>query len=781
MKRRFIAAIFVACAFAVCAMAAAPPTPESFFGHKMGEDRKLVTWSRVVGYFQSLEKTSDRIRVRELGKTTEGRPFIAAWISSASTLAQLDRYQSIQEKLADPRLTTDAEAARFIAEGKAVVMITCSIHSTEVASTMTAMEYAYRMLSTETQRNYALLDNLIVILVPSLNPDGVDIVADWYRSTLGTPYEGTNPPKLYQKYVGHDNNRDWYMFTQAETRLAVSQLHNVWHPQIVYDVHQMGSYLGRMFVPPWMDPIEPNVDPVIAQMANAFGTGIALDLTAAGKKGVTLQSTYDAWAPSRMYSAFHGGVRLLSESASVRIATPLTVKPEEIRENGLGYNPRERSWNHLEPWLGGEWRLRDIVEYQLVAFDSVLNQASARREDLLRNFYGIGKRAVSRATPAGFLIPFDQRDPAAARKLLETLAFAQVEVEQTVSGFAIPLQQPYGAWAKALLEKQDYPDIRQYPGGPPQAPYDVTAHTLPMLMGVTVRAMEPGERGRKATRFVFPQRRLASSDSDTWREVNRLWSAGSVWRDPASGDFSPSSRAGWLEKKRPRVALYQSFVPQMDEGWTRWILEQFNFRFTSVTNPVIQAGGLRSKFDVIVFPNQSSEGMQNGHRAGAMPQEFTGGLANAHQALLEFARQGGTLIFLNESSGFATEQLGIGVTNVVRQIPSRDFYSPGSLLRVTLEDRNPLTYGLPREIAIWNEHSPAWDVPVGAGKAVARYGASNLLASGWLLGEKYIAGRSALVDIPIGSGRAILFGFRPQYRGQSLQAVKLLFNALILQ
>lgn len=776
MKWRLVAAFLV-----VSALGAAPPTPDSFFGHKMGEDRKLVSWSRVVAYLQALEKSSDRIRVRELGKTTEGRPFMAAWIANSSTLAQLDRYQNIQEKLADPRLTTDADAARLIADGKAVVMITCSIHSTEVASTMTSLEYAYRLVSNETTKNHSLLDNLIVILVPSLNPDGVDIVADWYRSTLSTPFEGTNPPRLYQKYIGHDNNRDWYMFTQAETRLAVSQLHNIWHPQIVYDVHQMQAYNARMFVPPWMDPIEPNIDPLIAQMANAFGTGMALDLTAAGKKGITLQSTYDAWTPSRMYSAFHGGVRLLSESASALLASPLTIKPEEIRETALGYNPRERSWNHLEPWLGGEWRLRDIIDYQLVTFDSVLTQAAARREDLLRNFYALGKRAVNRTTPTGFLIPFDQRDPSAARKLLETLSFAQVDVERVASGYSITMQQPYGAWAKSLLEKQDYPDIRQFPGGPPQVPYDVTAHTLPLLMGVTVRAMEPGERGTKVKQFVFPQRRLAAADSDTWREVNRLWAAGSVWRDPASGDFSASTRSGWAEKKRPRIALYQSSVPQMDEGWTRWILEQFGFRYSTLTNKAIQVGSLRSKFDVIVFPSQTSESIQTGYRAGSMPPEFTGGLGpSSDQTLQEFTRQGGTLIFLNESSNYAAQQLGLGLTNTVRRISNRDFYSPGSLLRVTLEEHHPLTLGLPREIAVWNELSPTWDVPQGGSKSVARYVPNNLLASGWLLGERYIAGKSALVEIPMGSGRVILFGFRPQYRGQSLQALKLLFNAFVL-
>jgi hypothetical protein len=163
--------------------------------------------------------------------------------------------------------------------------------------------------------------------VPSLNPDGVDIVTRWYRRTLGTPFEGTGPPELYQKYVGHDNNRDWYMFTQKETQLTVAKLHNVWHPQIVYDVHQMGSNAARIFVPPWLDPIEPNIDAILMQESNMIGTAMATDLTAAGQQGVAIHAMYDFWTPSRHYQAFHGGMRILTESASAKLASPITVAP----------------------------------------------------------------------------------------------------------------------------------------------------------------------------------------------------------------------------------------------------------------------------------------------------------------------------------------------------------------------------------------------------------------------------------------------------------------------
>src|SRR3984885_5712154 len=521
------------------------PTPESHFGHPMGVDRELLDWDKVVSYYQALSKSSDKIRVEELGKTAEGRSFIAATISSPATLRNLDHYREIQAKLADPRSTTLTEAARLITEGKTVVLITCSIHSTEVASTHSAIQFVYNLLTRDTPKFRAILDNLIIVLVPSQNPDGLDIVTRWYRKTLGTPYEGTAPPELYQKYLGHDNNRDWYVFSQPETRLTVS-LQNAWHPQIVYDVHQQGSYASRMFVPPWLNPIDPNVDATLAQEGNYLGLGVAADLTAAGKKGVVTNALYDFWAPARQYMAYHAGIRILSEAASASLASPLIVRPDQIQTTGLGYNPRERSWNYLEPWEGGTWRIGDIVDDQLIAFQSLLYQAALRRTDLLRNFYEVGERAVTRTSPYAFVVSREQMDAGSARKMLELLSFGDVEVERASDAFVaggkryaqgsyiIRMQQPSSSYAKTLLERQHYPDLRLYPGGPPQRPYDVTAQTLPLLMGV---ATDPVDGPltvvtQPAKSFEFePQRGLAASDIDTWRAVNKIWSSGArVWR-----------------------------------------------------------------------------------------------------------------------------------------------------------------------------------------------------------------------------------------------------------
>ncbi len=744
----------------------------------MGADRTVLDWSKVVSYFRLLEKSSDRLRVAELGKSTEGRPFIAVTISAPDTLRHLDRYIDIQRRLADPRITTPEQAERLAREGKSIVLITCSIHSTELASTHTAVEFAYRLITEDKPRFQAILANTIFLLVPSLNPDGVDIVTEWYRKTLGTPYEGSTPPRLYHKYVGHDDNRDWYMFSQVETQLTIAKLHNVWHPQIVYDVHQQGSGASRMFVPPWMDPVEPNIDAILMQETNMIGTAMAADLTAAGKTGISIHSSYDFWTPSRHYQAFHGGMRILTESASARLASPITIKFEDLDENALGYNAQERSWNYLEPWPGGTWRLRDIVDYQLIAMESCLYNAAIRREDLLHNFYKIGQRQTARKSPWGFLIPAEQRDPGATRKMMETLRFGAVEIEDLAGGdHVIRMAQPYSGWAKALLERQHYPDLRMYPGGPPKRPYDVTAHTLPLLMGVDVKTLEAPPTGPTGAVSQPAPGVLSGSDSDSWKAVNRAWQeGGKVWRNPANGDFATAAQAGWTEIARPRVGLYQSFEPSMDEGWTRWLLEQFGFAYTSLHNADITGGHLSERFDAVIFPDQSAAIINRGYTS-RMPEEYRGGLGTKGAAALrEFASEGGTVVFLNRSSEYAVEHLGIKVRNVVAGASNRDYYVPGSLLNVKLAAGHPLTLGLPEEITIWSEHSPAW---ADDETAVARYPEGKVLASGWLLGEKMLVGRSALVDAKLGRGHVILFGMRPQYRAQSYQTFKLFFNALL--
>jgi hypothetical protein len=790
---------------------AAIPTPESHFGHPIGVDRVLLDWDQVVSYFHKLEKSSPSIHVEEVGKTVEGRPFIAAVISAPENLRQLPKYLDIQRRLADPRITSPAQAEKLFPEAKTVILITCSVHATEVASTHTAVQFAYKLLTDQSPKFEAIRRNSIIVLMPSINPDGVDIVTRWYRKTLNTPYEGTAPPELYHHYVGHDNNRDWYTFSQPETRNVIN-VYNKWLPEILYDVHQQGEKDSRIFVPPWLDPIEPNIDPIIAQGMNMIGVSVANDLTASGKVGVAIHAAYDFWSPARHYQAFHDGMRILTESASARLATPVTIKPDELNTHPLGYNAQQRSWNYLQPWPGGTWHLSDIIDYQMTAFESVLYNATLHRDDLVRNYYKVGQHQVARTAPCAWIIPAQQRDPGATRHLLETLAFGKVEIQRASNGdHVISMQQPYSGWAKALLERQDYPDLRVYPGGPPQRPYDTTAETLPLLFGVDVKTVNDPPAGpleKDAFPFDAPApAAYSASDTDSWRTVGRLWKAQkTVWRNQETGDFSDSDRgAGWKELPPPRIALYRSYVPAMDEGWTRWLFDNFGFPYKNVSNADLQAGNLKQNFDVVVFPDQPPATITQGYRAGTMPPEYMGGLGdNGIEAVKRFASEGGTVLCLNHSTGFCIDSLGVSATNVLNnrivtaagdesratatrpadeehsgkgaRKPEGEFYSPGSLLNVKLNLQSPLTRGLPENIAIWSEQSPAF---ASTETAVASYPENGILASGWLLGANLIANKTAIVDARSGQGHIILFGMRPQYRAQSYQAFKLFFNSLV--
>ena len=685
------------------------------------------------------------------------------------------------------------------------------------------------------------------------------MVVKWYRKYVGTPYEGEEPVELYHPYVGHDDNRDWYMFTQIESRLTVGKVQNVWHPQVVYDVHQMDPNAARLFVPPFLDPVDPNIDPLLVQETNWLGSSMAADLATAGKKGVAIHAIYDEWSPSRHYQAYHAGLRILTESASARLASPITVPFAALETHDPGYNAQERSWNFPDPWMGGDWHLRDIVDYQLIAYEACLYGVAQNREMILRNFYRIGKNAVEwKESPFAFVIPPKQKDVPATIKMLDTLKFGMVEIykakenftadeiEYPAGSYVIPMAQPYGHYAKTLLERQRYPDLREYPGGPPRRPYDTTAQTLPLLMGVnTAQIAAPFKAGlEKLERIELPigkeeprrkQYLLRPDSNNAFIAVNRLLKAGAhvarskktiqdgalefpagtfVIRSPNVQDFtalgldfyaSDLPLADAVPLRQPRVALYKSHIPVIDEGWTRWLLEQYEFPYTNIQDKDIRAGNLNSQFDVILIPHESVLAIVDGIPRGphiegqpaapelaippglpeiVEPEEFTGGLGDAGVAnLRSFVIQGGELVTLNRASDFAIEKLNVGARNVLKTTPPQEFYGPGSILSIRVDPNHPLGYGMETESAAWFERGSAFapsflsaDAP--AASTIASYPNANPLMSGWLLGGDLMRNQGALMDAPLGRGDVVMFGFSPQYRGQSYATYKMLFNAL---
>src|SRR6266436_4669807 len=428
------------------------PSPENVLGFTPGDDRKLASWNQVIRYFETLARSSDRVRFEELGKSTMGQPFVMATIRAPENLARLEEYQKSQELLADPRKLGPAagrerKASELISRGKTIVLITCGIHSTEVGSYLSSMLIAYRLASSNEPEIREILKNTIILLVPSTNPDGVDIVNNWYQKTLGTPYEGTDPPELYHKYTGHDDNRDWYAFTQVETQITVDKIHNVWHPQIVPDIHQQGEYGSRLFLPPYMKPVEPNVPKQIVEGYTELGNYLAKEMRASGFKGITTDSTYDAWSPSRAYSHYHGGVRILQETASCRLATPITVKFDQLSSRE-GYDPKKESANFGPLWRGGEWHIRDITNTMTTVAFFLLRHAAQNRERWLRRFYEIEKNAV-RPRKKSELYGFKINVGTNTKPLLDALERGGVEIgwPQGDKPVAVPIDSHLGGTA----------------------------------------------------------------------------------------------------------------------------------------------------------------------------------------------------------------------------------------------------------------------------------------------------------------------------------------------
>ncbi|HEX8736964.1 MAG TPA: M14 family metallopeptidase [Pyrinomonadaceae bacterium] len=777
-KNKLFAAPLYLCAviflFAFSAFAQTKiPAPSDTLGFTPGDDRKLASWKQTVDYFQKLDAASNRVQFQEIGKTTLDRPFVYATISAPENLKNLEKYKVINAKLADPRKIRGARAAverRLLKDGKTIVLITCGIHSTEVGSALSSMLIAHRLASSDEPEIQKILQNTIILLVPSLNPDGVDIVKNWYDKTLGTPFEGTSPPELYHKYTGHDNNRDWYAFTQVETQLTVEKILNVWHPQIVHDIHQQGERGSRLFLPPYMPPVEPNVPQEIIEGYTELGNFMANDLRAKGFQGITTNSTYDAWTPARAYSHYHGGVRILSETASARLATPITLKFEDLR-NGLGYDVRKESPNFSPVWLGGEWHLRDITNYMTTAAFSLLKHAADNRETWLKRFYAIGKEAVrprKKGELYGYL--FDEYSLGGERFRQLVLETAGVEVIETDDGALVKLAQPYGAFAKTLIESQKYPDLKDEKGNP-IPPYDVTAHTLSLLFGdLEIKPVYAPYKIKKPT-------------------------------DGSSGaDFGPCKEIFY------RNAIYKSHIPVMDEGWTRYVFEDMKDRncvnYSSITDKEIRAADWeftpaqkpypplppsakgKARFKTIIFPDQPANQILNGYAKGTMPDEYTGGVGKEGvRNLRKFVENGGTLVFLNRASDFAIKELGVPVRDVTEGLQRKDFYIPGSILRTEINTAHKIARHMPKESIAWFENSPAFEITTSDDtnvEIIARYPAKpeNILLSGWALGAEKIAGKAALVSINIGKGRIILFGFRPQYRAQSLATYPLFFNAI---
>ena len=817
-----------------------PPSPAAFFGREVGSDGVLIRHSEILAYYRELQRTSERVRVHEIGKTTLDRPFYYAVITSPDNHARLQELLADNARLYDPRGLSDEQAERIVREGKAFVIVNEQIHSTEVGASQGGILWAYRLATSDDPEVLKILDRVVVIHVPVHNPDGQEMVAEWLDSLRDTPYRNAPIPFLYHHYTGHDNNRDWYMFTQVETRLSV-QMQNLFHPQFTLDQHQQGSRGSRIFVPPFEDPWEPNVDEALIAANNVIGTFIGNYLVSRGYRGVEWQRRYDGWTPARAYYHTHGGVRILTEVASANYADDLQVPFEQ-----LDSYYRERHWNFPAPWPGGLWSFEQVVDYHATSAMAALSAAADLRPHLLRAMLAAQRRSVRppAGAPFAFVFPAEQPDPPVAAELLRVLRIADVTVERAEEPFRaggrdysagswiVRFAQPAGRFAKSVLERQRYPEMYLYEGGPIDPPYDVTAHTLPLLMNVRVERLDEPFAARTsvvqepappagsvveaeagaATAYLLDPRVNASYTAAaalagggvaralvSFAAAGRRWPAGTFVVPVTAGpDALPLRRRlaaavdaasatavgvtalpenvelGWLPPVR--VGIYRSYVASMPEGWLRFVFDRHGIAYTLLEDRDIRAGDL-APYGVIFVPPNSAQAILHGYSSPPMPPEYAGGIGEEGVAALRrYVQEGGVLFTWAASTQLATEAFG-APADAGAQLPRAEFNIPGSILRARFDPDHWLAYGLGEEVPIFFWRAPFWQAP--AGETVARYPEGELLLSGWIQGQAHLAGKAALVDHPYGRGHVVMAGFSPEYRAQAHRTFKVLFNAVL--
>ena len=835
------------------------PTPESSLGFKVGADFKLATYDESIAYFQKLAAATNKMRLVEVGKTSTGHPWTLGIISSPENLAKLDRLKEISQRLAHPTGLGDDEARRLAAEGKAFVDISGGLHASEIAGSQHTIQLAYDLVTGTDAKTKAILDNTVLFLWPSINPDGQNIVVNWYRENVGTPYEVSPLHELYQKYIGHDNNRDAYMLNVVESRV-VARVWREWEPQIIYVQHQTAPFPTRIWLPPFAEPIAPRAPALMGRQVNTIGMTIAQALESKGQVGATHMGTgFDAWYPGYIdYMPMLQNINAYwTETALYRYATPhfytLSDFPADMRD----LRPQSL---YSSPWAGGWWRLRDAVDYMRTASMATLDYAAKYREELLYNRYQAGRDAIRRYAaqpPYAYVIPQTQRDPGAAVEMLRRLAFNGVRVSQlerdiAVDGathrrgsWVIPMDQEFSELVRQLFDVQEYPDLREYPEGPPEQPYDAAGWTLPFQMDVNVvevrtplsaeaRAAMRWVRGqptdwRSAVDAPFSMDSVAAgivapaatitgggdklmvdpAQNDAFKLIARALAAnGSVRVAPAargqgtryvvSGvpmarletwarDLSLraeriSSGAAGVGANRVRVGLFKPWTASMDEGWTEWLLDQYGLEYTTIAPGGVRAGDLASRFDVILMASDSPRSIMDGFAEGTVPSRYAGGVgAIGARALDAFVRAGGTLVCLNQSANFAIDALSLPVKNVVAGVARREFFASGSILEVTTDPAHPVMAGMPEQAKVFFDGSPVFTTLDGfEGHALAKYAVSGSpRLSGYLLGEKYLNGYSAALDVKHGRGRVVLIGFRPQWRGQPFGTFRVVFNAAL--
>ncbi|MFQ5675369.1 MAG: M14 family zinc carboxypeptidase [bacterium] len=845
MRNAFTAMVMAVLFFPLYIFAQTIPTPKQHFGHQMGTEGKIINFFDGLKYYQKLAERSDRIRYTELGKTTDGNPFVLLIISAPENLQRLEEIKKKRDQLSDPRKLSESEATKLANELPAVVFHTSSIHTTEISTAQVVPELVYWLVSGQSDAVQRILKNTIVLVSPSANPDGQVKIKKWYDEHEGKDWEA-RMPWLYHTYVGHDNNRDWVLLHFPEQRLTAQKIHMAWHPIYSHEMHQMGGSGARLFVPPYQDPYDVNTAPEVMETMAMVGMAMSHRLISEGKAGVVKNAIYDLFTPARAFQIYRGTGRVLTETASANFARKRVLEPKDLRSRrgGTGiYDPLKKSWNFPLPWEGGEWTFRQMVEYQLSASKAALNLVSSDPAAFNMAFYRSLKRAVDGdGWPYAYVFPAEQADPSSAARLLQAMQRGGIEIHKATSAFSadgkrfekgshiIILRQPYAAWAKTVLEIQEYPDLRRSPDEPPIVPYDVTAQTLPMMMGVQASKIDRKfkaamSRVTKKVDFagqvngtgnhgfvILPNSNEAYSAADALLDSGygvaqltaassdrtQMFPSGSFYVKPRRGlsqeatelagkwsftalEPSDASLLDGAPLSNPRIGIYEPWGGLMDAGWTRFVLEQFELEPMTVRNADIKGGNLARKYDIIFFPDglTTQRVLKDETK---WPEKYRGGIGeDGKAALTEFVNHGGTVAAFGRSSMVLVDLLDLPISNTLAELSPQEYFAPGSLILAELDQGSPLAFGLAKKVAVMNRRGPAFAPKAtteGSPEMVGRYPDYDPRLSGFLLGPEHIEGKGAIAVQSIGQGRAILFSMNPQFRAMTHGTYKLVFNAI---
>ena len=878
MRKRLRIAAVLLVLFLAPTLAQQPLTsPRQQFGSNIGDDYFLVNYSQMIDYWKELDWQSDRLRLVDIGKTSEDRTMTMAIITSAENQRNLDRYQDISRRLAKAENLTEPQAREFAAEGKSVVWIDGGLHANETLGAQQLIETVYQLVSaTDAETNRVLND--VIVLATIANPDGMELVSNWYmRPSNPTQRSLAGVPTLYQKYAGHDNNRDFYMSALPETRAINAVLYRDWMPQIVYDHHQSGPEGTVMFSPPFRDPFNFNLDPLVMTMLDEVAGAMHSRFAAEDKPGVVSRSAsnYSAWWNGGMRTSpyFHNMIGLLTES--IGNPTPMQIPFVPARQLPMNSSPY--------PIGPQTWHFQQSIEYSLTANRAVIDYASRNKDRLLFNIYRMGRNSIDRGTrdtwtvtpdaiaevqaapqntrniqmlrkpenrdPRGYVIPSDQPDFLTAIKFANALIRNGVTVERASSTFRIAGKSyPAGSFvvrtAQAfrphildMFEPQDHPDDVAYPGASPTPPYDNAGWTLAYQMGVQFDRILDGFDGPFTAiqgAALPPTGAISQVDrpagylftheaNDAFVAVNRLIGAGETvyW---LTQDYSAAGRS-WptgthyvragnatltrvqqlardvglsfqavprspeksaLQLKPVRIALWDQYGGSAPSGWTRFVLEQFEFPYTVVYPQKLDAGNLADSFDVLILFDDStfSTGEARANR-NVDPQyaDRAGSLttANTIPQLKKFLEAGGTVLAIGGSTSLGS-YASLPVVDAVAGLSNTRFYVPGSIVQARVDRNNPIAYGLSDRADFFFDRSPSFRLDDDARKngvrAVAWFDTDKPLRSGWALGQAYLKDTVAVLEAPVGKGKLVLYGPEILFRAQSHGTFKLLFNGI---